>query len=83
MSHVDSGMVIKDIEALATVVKAQCPDLEIVKQKTFKNSQNYIYVYEAVPQINMSNLSPVQHHQRSWRLTEACFCVLHKLPVRA
>ena len=36
MSHVDSGMVIKDIEALATVVKAQCPDLEIVKQKTFK-----------------------------------------------
>ena len=35
MSHVDSGMVIKDIEALATVVKAQCPDLELVKQPRY------------------------------------------------
>lgn len=36
MSHVDSGMVVTDIEALATVVKAQCPELELVKQKTFR-----------------------------------------------
>lgn len=36
MSHVDSGFCITDIAALALTVKAQCPDLELVKQKTYR-----------------------------------------------
>lgn len=36
MSHLNSGVTITDIEALALVVKAQCPDLELVRQKTYR-----------------------------------------------
>lgn len=36
MSHLNSGVTITDIEALALVVKAQCPELELVRQKTYR-----------------------------------------------
>jgi hypothetical protein len=36
MSHVDSGFCITDIAALALVVQEQCPDLELVKQTTYR-----------------------------------------------
>jgi hypothetical protein len=36
MSHVDSGFCVTDIAALAMTVKEQCPDLELVKQKTYR-----------------------------------------------
>jgi len=36
MSHVDSGFCITDIAALALTVKDQCPDLELVKQKSYR-----------------------------------------------
>lgn len=36
MSHVDSGFCVTDIAALALTVKKQCPDLEVVKQKTYR-----------------------------------------------
>lgn len=36
MSHVDSGFAIKDIEALASVVRDNCPELQMVQQKTYR-----------------------------------------------
>lgn len=36
MSHVDSGFCITDIAALALTVKEQCPELELVKQTTYR-----------------------------------------------
>jgi hypothetical protein len=36
MSHVDSGFCVTDIAALALTVKEQCPDLELVKQKSYR-----------------------------------------------
>ena len=36
MSNLAAGFAITDIEALAEVIKATCPDLELVKQKTFR-----------------------------------------------
>jgi len=36
MSHVDSGFCITDITALALTVKAQCPDLELVRQESYR-----------------------------------------------
>ena len=36
MSHVDSGFCVTDVAALAMTVKAQCPELELVKQKTYR-----------------------------------------------
>ncbi len=36
MSHIASGFCVTDIEALALTVKAQCPDLEVVRQKTYR-----------------------------------------------
>ena len=36
MSHLESGFCVTDIVALAQTVKEQCPDLELVKQKTYR-----------------------------------------------
>ena len=36
MSHLESGFCVTDIEALALTVKEKCPDLEMVKQKTYR-----------------------------------------------
>ena len=36
MSHVDSGFCVTDIAALALTVKEQCPELELVKQDTYR-----------------------------------------------
>lgn len=36
MSHVDSGFCVTDIAALALTVKEQCPELELVKQKSYR-----------------------------------------------
>jgi len=36
MSHLASGFCVTDIEALALTVKEKCPELELVKQKTYR-----------------------------------------------
>lgn len=36
MSHVDSGFCVTDIESLNKVVKAQCPNLELVKKESYR-----------------------------------------------
>lgn len=36
MSHIAAGFCVTDIAALALTVKAQCPDLELVKQSTYR-----------------------------------------------
>ena len=36
MSHIASGFCVKDIEGLALTVKSQCPDLQLVRQSTYK-----------------------------------------------
>jgi hypothetical protein len=36
MSHIASGFCVTDIQALAMAVKSQCPDLELVRQKTYR-----------------------------------------------
>lgn len=36
MSHLESGFAVTDIEALAVSVKKQCPELQLVRQKTYR-----------------------------------------------
>lgn len=36
MSHVDSGFCVTDIAAMALTIKEQCPELELVKQKSYR-----------------------------------------------
>jgi hypothetical protein len=36
MSHLESGFCVTDVEAMALTVKEKCPDLEMVKQKTYR-----------------------------------------------
>ena len=36
MSHLESGFCVTDIEALALTVKEQCPELQLVRQKTYR-----------------------------------------------
>lgn len=36
MSHLTSGFCVTDIEAMALTIKSKCPELELVKQKTYR-----------------------------------------------
>jgi len=36
MSHLESGFCVTDLQAMAATLKEQCPDLEMVKQKTYR-----------------------------------------------
>lgn len=36
MSHLESGFCVTDIEALALTVKKQCPELQLVRQKSYR-----------------------------------------------